>query len=56
MATTATGVGSLGSQQKSQRSIIRGLLKVSRKVFVVVCIVYMQRGSNLPSRRSEGQK
>ena len=47
--------------KKSQRSIICGLLKVPRKGFevfvvIVVYIVYMQRRTNLPSRRSEGQK
>ena len=35
LATTATSVGSLASLQKSQRSIICGHLKVSRKGFEV---------------------
>ena len=52
-----TSLGSLAVWQKSQRSIIFGLLIASRKGFeVVFCLHLVQHGANLPSYKANQRK
>ena len=56
MATMVTSLGSLAVWQKSQRSIIFGLLIASRKGFeVVFCLHLVQQGANLPSFKAKNE-
>ena len=56
MATMVTSLGSLAVWQKSQRSIIFGLLIASRKGFeVVFCLHRVQHGANLPSYKAKNE-